>query len=119
MAKKILVVDDELGIRNLVRAVLEDEGYEVSVASGGRQAVDAAAEQEPDLVILDVMMPDVTGEEVIQQMDAQDELRSTPVVLMSAAVMPPTELETERETVFLAKPFEIEQLVHIVNDLLT
>lgn len=118
MAKRILVVDDEQGIRNLVRDVLQDEGYEVAVASDGRQAVTEAAQHVPDLVILDVMMPDITGEDVVLQMDAYDELRETPVVLMSAAVAPPSRLETERETVFLAKPFELDQLVAVVHEML-
>jgi DNA-binding response OmpR family regulator len=118
MAKRILVVDDEIGIRNLVRTVLEDEGYEVSVAADGRQAVEAAGEQSPDLVILDVMMPEVSGEDVVHELDAHADLRDTPVLLMSAAVTAPGPLETKRDMVFLAKPFELDQLVSLVHDLL-
>ncbi len=118
MAKKILVVDDEMGIRNLVRTVLEEEGYVVAVASDGREAVEAAGQQSPDLVILDVMMPDITGEDVVHEMDTRDDLRDTPVRLMSAAVAAPGPLDTQRETVFLPKPFELNRLVSLVHEIL-
>jgi two-component system, NtrC family, response regulator AtoC len=81
--KRILVVDDEKNIRALFREELEDEGYEVTCASSGREALDKVAEQTPDLILLDVRMDDMTGLEVL---DVIRKARPNLPVIMCTAV---------------------------------
>jgi two-component system alkaline phosphatase synthesis response regulator PhoP len=68
MAHKILVVDDELTLLNSVRAYLEQEGYDVQTATDGRVALQVARQFQPDLVVLDIMLPEIDGLEVLRQL---------------------------------------------------
>jgi DNA-binding response OmpR family regulator len=81
VAKRILLVDDEDRIREIVRGYLESEGFEVSEARDGEAALDAARDWHPDLVVLDVMMPGSDGIEVLRKLRATSEL---PVILLTA-----------------------------------
>ena len=82
--KKILIVDDKLQIRDLVQAEFEDEGFNVILAEGGKEAIDKLSEigYEVDLVILDIKMPDVDGLEVLNQIKMKN--KTLPVILLSA-----------------------------------
>ncbi|MDP3062057.1 MAG: response regulator [Chloroflexota bacterium] len=80
ISQTILVVDDEESVLELERRVLEDAGYEVVVASNGEDALKVAAECRPDLVLLDVMLPDVDGITISRQMR---KLTKAPIVLIS------------------------------------
>ena len=82
MAKKILVVDDEKNIRTLFREELEEVGYEVDVAASGREAIDKYADFKPDLLVLDIRMPDMTGIEVLQAIRQVDSV--VPVIMCTA-----------------------------------
>ena len=76
MTKKILIVDDEPYVRTLLKRALEDledEGVELLLATNGREAIDLATDEQPNLVLLDVMMPKLSGYEVCQQVKAMDE----------------------------------------------
>ena len=75
----ILVVDDERKIRDLVRSYLELEGYSVLVADTGARALEAASRAEPDLVVLDLGLPDLTGEEVARTLRTASITRSCPL----------------------------------------
>lgn len=81
--KKILVVDDEKNIRTLFQEELEEEGYEVQTAGSGREAIDRYAEFAPDLLVLDIRMPDMTGIEVLE---AIRKVNQTVAVIMCTAV---------------------------------
>ena len=85
----ILVVDDEPDIRDLVREILEDEGYRVSVAENGETARAAFARGAPDLVLLDIWMPDVDGITLLREWSSGDGL-DCPVVVMSGHGMAET-----------------------------
>jgi DNA-binding response OmpR family regulator len=82
--RKILVVDDTEANLKLLRALLRGAGYEVVTASGGSEGIRAAAAERPDLVLLDIMMPDLTGFEVCQRLRSAPETRETPVVFLTA-----------------------------------
>ncbi|MEM2905266.1 MAG: response regulator [Candidatus Bathyarchaeia archaeon] len=84
MPDKILVVDDEPDILNLAKMILEGEGYEVAVASNGKEAVQKAESQEPDLILLDVVMPGRNGFEVCQALKAGTRTGLVPVVMFTA-----------------------------------
>ena len=112
----LLVVDDESALRTVIAEVLRDEGYTVVTADGGRAAVAAFAREAPDLVLMDVMMPDMDGREAYLAMRAQAHGRPVPIVLMSAAV---ARARTDPGVSgFLPKPFDVEQLLGLVARLL-
>jgi CheY-like chemotaxis protein len=111
---QVLVVDDEYTIRDFLCLVLEEEGYQVSSASNGGEAMDMLAAATPDLVLLDVMMPVLDGREVLRRMRADPALRGVPVLVMSAAATAAM-LGTEANG-FLRKPFELTELIgHVAN----
>jgi CheY-like chemotaxis protein len=114
--KKILVVDDEPAIRELLAAVLRDEGYSVIAVGTGTQALEVLLRERPDLVVLDIMMPDIDGREVHRRMRELRELDATRVILVSAAVQP--DLANAQGTLFLSKPFEVDALLETVHAVL-
>ena len=80
----VLVVDDVRGNVQLATALLEREGYTVTAASTGRDALDAVARDQPDLILLDVMLPDLDGFEICRRLKADAATRLLPVVLLTA-----------------------------------
>jgi DNA-binding response OmpR family regulator len=81
---KILVVDDTDTNIKLLRALLKGAGYEVVTATCGQEGLTAASAEQPDLILLDIMMPDLTGYEVCQRLRATPETRHTPIVFLTA-----------------------------------
>jgi len=81
---RVLVVDDESAIRTLCRVNLELEGFDVAVAADGAEALASIERENPDLVLLDVMMPDVDGWEVAERLRAEAATRDVPIVFLSA-----------------------------------
>jgi DNA-binding response OmpR family regulator len=81
---KILVVDDHESVRDLLRLLLEGEGYQVIEAKDGAEALNYIDKDHPDLLILDLMMPEVDGEQVIKAMWRGQETVKTPVIVVSA-----------------------------------
>ena len=79
---KILVVDDEKNILKLYKAELEDEGYDVVIANSGKEAIELFRDQTPDLVTLDIMMPDMDGIQVLRQL--KQENSQVPVIMLTA-----------------------------------
>jgi CheY-like chemotaxis protein len=114
--KTVLVVDDEPAIRAVVRAILQDEGYCVREATHGRAMLEMLAEEHPDLVLMDVMMPGGDGYEAYRELRAQEDLPPVPVIMMSAAVRPDGMDPTI--SAFVRKPFDVAHLVALVADLI-
>ncbi|MBR2152005.1 MAG: response regulator transcription factor [Clostridia bacterium] len=81
MAQKILVVDDDLNISDLLRMYLEKSGYEVVIANDGRQALECFAQHSPDLVLLDVMLPKLDGWQVCREIRQNSD---TPIIMLTA-----------------------------------
>jgi DNA-binding NtrC family response regulator len=115
----ILVVDDEPDIRDLVREILEDEGHRVSVAENGTTARAAFANETPDLVLLDIWMPDVDGITLLREWSARGGL-ACPVVVMSGHGTVETAIEATRLGAldFVQKPISLARLLAIVNQAL-
>jgi two-component system phosphate regulon response regulator PhoB len=84
LGARILVVDDEPDLVELVRLSLHRAGYQVETAATGRQALDCLRRQRPDLVILDLMLPDVSGTELCRRLRADAELAALPVIMLTA-----------------------------------
>jgi two-component system, sensor histidine kinase and response regulator len=113
--KTILAIDDEFAITEAIVMLLNDAGYHAEAARGGREGLEKIAELHPDLVLLDIMMPDMDGREVYRHMQADAEMRNTPVIMMSAALLKSGEVEAPY---FLAKPFSLAKLVGLVGELI-
>ena len=116
MRQRILVVDDELDILHAVAGILEDEGYEVIACGSGREALAALSLARPSLILLDVMMPYMSGYEVLETLKAIPGMDGVPVILMSA--VEPREKDTKgaRWKAFLRKPFHLDKLLSTVKD---
>ena len=82
--RRILCIEDETEMIDLIRLILERKGFEVLGAVGGQEGLDAVRHEKPDLVLLDLMMPDVDGWEVYRQMKADERLKDIPVVVVTA-----------------------------------
>lgn len=116
---QILVVDDEPDIRELVREILEDEGYEVAVAENGEAARTSFARNTPDLVLLDIWMPDIDGITLLKEWSAGAGL-NCPVVVMSGHGSVETAIEATRLGAhdFVQKPISLARLLSIVSQAL-
>ena len=114
-AKEILVVDDEIGIRELLSEILFDEGYQVQVAENAAQARAARARQTPDLVLLDIWMPDTDGVTLLKEWLSQG-LLTMPVIMMSGHGTVETAVEATRigAVDFLEKPIALQKLLDAV-----
>jgi DNA-binding NtrC family response regulator len=113
--KEILVVDDEIGIRELLSEILFDEGYQVQLAENAQQAREFRMHKVPDLVLLDIWMPDTDGLSLLKEWVAQG-LLNMPVVMMSGHGTIETALEATRigAADFLEKPIALQKLLKTV-----
>ncbi|MDO8463636.1 MAG: response regulator [Gallionella sp.] len=113
--KQILVVDDEIGIRELLSEILFDEGYQVHLAENAAQARDFRSEREPDMVLLDIWMPEVDGITLLKEWVEQD-LLTMPVVMMSGHGTIETAVEATRigAVDFLEKPIALQKLLSTI-----
>ena len=114
---RILIVDDEPLIREALGTFLADEGYVVETAADGRQALTLIAASAPDLVITDMMMPRLTGWDLLTEVRHQ--FPFLPVILLSAVErrVPPQGAQLPDHAVFLRKPFDLEMLLSLVTRL--
>lgn len=120
MAGQLLLVDDEPGLREAVQAYLEDSGFEVDVASNAREGLDLARQKLPDLVITDIMMPQVDGYQFLQQLRDEPQFKTLPVVFLTARGMTSDRIQGYNAgcDAYLSKPFDPDELVAIVTNLL-
>jgi DNA-binding NtrC family response regulator len=116
----ILVVDDEMGIRELLSEILSDEGHAVQVAENAQQAREARAGGAPDLVLLDIWMPDTDGVTLLKEWQ-RDGLLTMPVIMMSGHATIDTAVEATRIGAlnFLEKPIALQKLLKAVQQGLT
>ncbi len=117
--KKILMIDDEEDFTQLVKLNLEITGkYEVRTENRGDQGCAAALEYRPDLILLDILMPDMEGSEVAYKIKQQEELKNVPIIFLTATAR---EVEIDASTgsiggqVFIAKPVSAEKLMEAIE----
>ena len=118
MVKRILVVEDEAQIAKILKLELEYEGYEVVVANNGKFGLEVALEGKIDLVLLDIMLPEMNGIEVLRRIRKEDELM--PIILLTARNMTMdkvTGLDLGAND-YITKPFEMEELLARVRSCL-
>jgi DNA-binding response OmpR family regulator len=114
--EQILVVEDEPAIRELLAMILRDEGFAVETAAHGRAGLAKASLQVPDVVILDLMMPGMTGWEFIEVWQADSATKDVPIVVISAENAATT-VKALRVRAFLRKPFDLDQLLAVLSTL--
>lgn len=111
--RSVLVVDDDPSVRGLLELVLRVEGFEVRTAAEGGQALAMIAEQRPDVLLVDVMMPGMDGRALTRQLRTDPATADLPVVICSALADDPAAWEAwaSGASSFVSKPFDIDRLV--------
>ena len=120
-AKKIVYVEDELEMIDLVKLILNRKGYDVIGAIGGREGLNTIRDVVPDLVLLDLMMPDIDGWDVYQQIRADDSTKHIPVIVVTAKAQNIDKvlgLHIAKVNDYISKPFSPQDLVTSVEKVL-
>lgn len=120
-ALRIVSIEDEIDMIDLIRLILVRHGHEVIGAQGGRDGLRIVQEQKPDLILLDLMMPDVDGWEVYTQLKADPSTQTIPVLIVTARAQFGDRLVLVRQTGLddhIIKPFDPAQLIDSVEQLL-
>ena len=117
--KRVLIVDDEVALTTLLKANLESTGrFEAQTENRGAAAVRAAQRFKPDIVLLDIMMPDMEGTEVLNRMRQTASLREVPVIFLTATLMEGESGAGGENYTFLPKPIEADALIAAIDDLI-
>lgn len=121
--KRILVIEDEEDITAYLTAVFEDNGYEVDSAVDGVQAMSKIRENKPDLISLDVSIPEKTGVKIYCELKADPHLASIPVVMVTGIEREFQKYISTRKDLpppegYIAKPFQADELLHTISNLL-
>lgn len=116
--QKVLVVDDEPNILMSLEFLMRKNGYEVFIARNGAEAIDLVNRQQPDVLVLDIMMPEVDGYEVCRYIRQQEELKNTKVIFLSAKSK---EADIEKgyaagADLYLTKPFSTRELMQRIGE---
>jgi len=122
VAKRILCIEDEPEMIDLIRLILGRRGFEVLGAAGGTAGIKAVREQLPDLVLLDLMMPDMDGWEVYQQMKADETTRNIPVIVVTAKAQNIDKvlgLHIAKVDDYISKPFSPQDLMNSVEKVIS
>jgi DNA-binding response OmpR family regulator len=111
--EKILLVDDEEDILDFLELILEEQGYTVIKANSGRDALAAAQMHHPDLILLDIMMPEMDGWEVLKLLKADEEMQDTPVAMLTARTEMKDKIQGLQEGAidYICKPFSTKDLI--------
>ena len=121
MSAKVLIVDDDLGIRMLLSKYLQREGFETLLAEDGLEGVELAKKNHPDLIMLDVVMPRMDGLTAARLIKFYKPLSKVPIVFLTAKDAN-KEIELAQETwaeVYITKPFDVRQVIEVVEELLS
>jgi len=120
--RRILCIEDHPEMIDLIRLILERRGFEVEGAVGGKEGLESLRRNPPDLILLDLMMPDVDGWEIFRQLKASDDLKGIPVVVVTAKAQGIDRvlgLQIAGVDDYITKPFGPKQLVASVERLLS
>lgn len=124
MSKKILVVDDEPDFVRIILAKLKNHGYEAISSINGKEAIQKAQLQQPDLIVMDIMMPDMEGTDAVRLLQADARTKDIPIIFISGAIVNLHEDEGTRQATIngklftaIAKPFKAERLISEIDKL--
>jgi DNA-binding response OmpR family regulator len=116
-ARKVLVIDDEPGIVDIVETNLIGDGFEVVSAKDGKEGLDRVRSEDPELVVLDVMMPEMDGWEVLRHMEADPQTAGIPVIMLTAKASDDDYIHglEEGAVEYITKPFYPQELVNRIK----
>lgn len=117
MKTRILICDDDADMREVVSLILRKNGYEVELAENGKTLLEKAKHIKPDLIFLDIMMPEPAGKEAIKQLKAVPETANIPVLILSALNNGGDIAREIGAEAYLAKPFHIRVLMETVESM--
>jgi len=117
MAKKILIIDDEMDMRKMATARLVKAGYVVIQAGNGNTGLEMVRSEKPDMVLLDLAMPGIDGEEVCRRIKADETIKHIPVMLFTASILKPISERAKEMGAddFIAKPFDSKELLEKIK----
>lgn len=116
----VLIIDDDLALQTVLEIALREAGYNVVLANDGEEGLQKLAALKPNLVISDIMMPQLDGVETFQRMKETLQNEGIPVFIMTALSRKPWFADLEAEgAVIIQKPFEIDQVLNLARDLLS
>jgi DNA-binding response OmpR family regulator len=119
--KRVLCIEDEAEMIDLIRLILSRRGFDVKGAAGGLEGLELVRKEKPDLVLLDLMMPDMDGWEVYQQMKADEATRDIPVIVVTAKAQSIDKvlgLHIAKVDDYIAKPFSPQELLASIDTVL-
>jgi two-component system, OmpR family, response regulator VicR len=120
-SKSIVYIEDDLEMIDLVKLILSRRGFDVKGAHGGREGLDVVQQEHPDLILLDLMMPDVDGWDVFQQLKANTQTQNIPVIVITAKAQPIDRvlgLHIAKVDDYISKPFHPQELIDSVDKVL-
>ena len=120
-SQSIVYIEDDLEMIDLVKLILSRRGFDVKGAHGGREGLDVVSQEKPDLILLDLMMPDVDGWEVYQQLKANEHSRDIPVIVITAKAQPIDRvlgLHIAKVDDYISKPFHPQELLDSIDKVL-
>jgi CheY-like chemotaxis protein len=115
MKKYILACDDDVGIAEVIRIVLEDKGYEIKTTSNSEEVYALIEERQPDLILLDLWMPGLRGEEIVTKLKNDKKTENIPIIIISASRETEIIAKQTGANTYLNKPFDIDKLEEIVD----
>jgi DNA-binding response OmpR family regulator len=118
MAKKILIIEDEIHVSNYLEDIFKDNGYETVTASNIELALDIVDKEKPDLITLDLQMPQGHGTRFYQQIRKDDDKKEIPIVVISGQSSPHRAIKPNKAAAIVPKPFEPAQLIEVVENVI-
>ena len=117
---RILIVDDNQDLAKVMRVVLVQAGFEVEIVFSGQEALDQLTQHMPDVIILDLMMPDISGFTILRQLRASESTAPLPVIVLTARMDQESRLESQSAgaNAYLTKPFNAQALIEHVRQAL-
>ena len=119
MAKKILIVDDEPEMLEMVQFRLEKNGYTVFTATTGEECIKKAQDEQPDVILLDILLPDLSGYEVSKRIKANEFTKNIPIIMVTAFIGDDAKKKglEQGAQYFISKPFDPEELLSEIKNI--
>ena len=117
---RVLVIDDSKTIRRSAENLLTKEGCDVITADDGNEAMEMAEEESPDLIIMDIMLPGVSGLDLVRTMKADDKLKDTPIIVVTTMAMAGDQekIKAAGADAYLPKPIQVDEFIEAVRKIL-
>lgn len=121
MPKKIIYIDDDIEMIYLIKMILERKGYEIISINDGLESVEIIKKEQPDLVMLDLMMPNIDGWDIYHQLKSNEITSEIPVIIISAKAQPIDKvlgLQIAKVNNYISKPFRPQELIDSIENIL-